>query len=318
MQFAWWASTPLKSLSGTVLLKFTLCRSSSATALLKFIACRSSCAATFLKFPSCRSWGDAAVLNFRMGRSSDDATVLEFFLCHTHSPPRHMGRTVTSLCALPLRHRGRQRQRTACAVVLHFDYGVEQACSAAARVPPRRPSMGTPSGSSSRSLSLYLRGDSSCRGSLPAGPLSTGSVFPFSSCCSSFSWSPMCGCICSRAGGCVFPPAVDFVGGDRFQKVLFIVYVLCRVYIFRGGRTCFPAVLKYLLVVTLSKGFHVFPYLVFKFVFFGGGPRVSSCWFGVCFSFPLRVRVTGKGTTPPSCLLKVQLSCSVYVSKGEE
>ena len=39
---------------------------------------------------------------------------------------------------------GRQSAGAVCVCALHFDHGVEQACSAAARVPPRSPSPGAP------------------------------------------------------------------------------------------------------------------------------------------------------------------------------
>ena len=58
----------------------------------------------------------------------------------------HSYRTVREvrLCVHPLRLRGRQGSEHLRARVFHFDHGVGLACSAAARVPPRRPSLGIP------------------------------------------------------------------------------------------------------------------------------------------------------------------------------
>ena len=66
---------------------------------------------------------------------------------------------------------------------LHFDHGVEQACSAAARVPPRSPSPGAPL---LRVLVLCLRYEASSHPEGGRRRIRLGSVLPSSSCtCSS-------------------------------------------------------------------------------------------------------------------------------------
>ena len=62
---------------------------------------------------------------------------------------------------------------------LHFDYGVEQACSAAARVLLASPSRTPPSSASSRSAYFPLRSVPSCRGALPVDPRFLWIRFPF-------------------------------------------------------------------------------------------------------------------------------------------
>ena len=57
---------------------------------------------------------------------------------------------------------------------------VDQACSAAARVPPRCPSLGDPLLARLAVLWFLLRGDTSCRGSPPADLPSARSAFPSS------------------------------------------------------------------------------------------------------------------------------------------
>ena len=85
------------------------------------------------------------------------------------APLRCSGRTRTSCLSSPLRLRGRQGYKHTCACVLHFDFGVEQACFAAAWVT----SSPAPLGPLLRSrlavrLSSLLRGVISCRGAPPA------------------------------------------------------------------------------------------------------------------------------------------------------
>ena len=78
-----------------------------------------------------------------------------------------------------------------CACALHFDHGVEQACSAAARVPPRQPISGLSLLARLAVLRSLLRGDTSCRGSPPADPFSARSALPSSLSISSLCSSPV-------------------------------------------------------------------------------------------------------------------------------
>ena len=74
---------------------------------------------------------------------------------------------------------------------LHFDLGVEQACSAAARVLLASPSRTPPSSCSSWFGVSFVRGVSSRRGAPPADPRSCGSALPSSASTSSFLSLPM-------------------------------------------------------------------------------------------------------------------------------
>ena len=76
-----------------------------------------------------------------------------------------------------------------------------------------------------------------------------------------------------RADGCAFPSAFDFVYVYRFLYVSFSVYLVRRVFFYRGGRTCFPAVLKYFLEDLRGKvnGFIAYVAVVFYFVYSRGG-----------------------------------------------
>ena len=91
-------------------------------------------------------------------------------------------------------------------------------------------------------LCLCLRGASSCRGALPAGPASCGSAFP------SFSSSRSCFFFFhSRGGGYVFlgsrtsfQAAVVERSVYRFSYAFALPYGYCVYEHFRGGRTCSP------------------------------------------------------------------------------
>ena len=96
-----------------------------------------------------------------------------------------------------------------CACALHFDHGVEQACSDAARVPRRQPIPGLSLLARLAFLRSLLRGDTSCRGSPLADPFSARSALPFSLSISSSFSSPV-----------------------------------RKVYGFRGRRMCFPVCVR--------------------------------------------------------------------------
>ena len=83
-------------------------------------------------------------LSFQAGRSLVFLSAFRWVLLPLVAPLQLKGCTRTpSLCSTTTPS-GRQSAGTVSACALHFDLGVEQACSAAARVPPRSPSPGAP------------------------------------------------------------------------------------------------------------------------------------------------------------------------------
>ena len=91
---------------------------------------------------------------------------------------------------------------------LHFDFGVEQACSAAARVPPRSPSPGAPL---LHVLVLCLRYEASSHPEGCRRRIRVGSVFPSSSSTCSSLGSPTRGKDVFRGVRTCFPGAAAYV-----------------------------------------------------------------------------------------------------------
>ena len=126
---------------------------------------------------------------------------------------------------------------------LHFDLGVELACSAAARVPPRRPSLGIPFWLRLAVLVfLMYEAYTSCRGCAASGPTLAWVRSPFfigysTSCVSVRLFARSMG---SGADGRAFPSAVDFVYCHRMSSTSSLCLVFRGVPVHRGGRTCFP------------------------------------------------------------------------------
>ena len=69
-------------------------------------------------------------------------------------------------------------------------------------------------------------------------------------------------CMASGADGCAFPPAFGFVFGHRVWYVLVLVYMYHQDARYPGGRTCFPAVLTYIMVDFCGKVIGFIAYLV--------------------------------------------------------
>ena len=93
------------------------------------------------------------------------------------APRRLNGPGSSSLCSTTAPSGASWATRTSCVCALHFDHGVEKACSAAASfLLARLPSLGCASFFVLSFDGFSRRGVTSCRGAPPAGPSSTGSA----------------------------------------------------------------------------------------------------------------------------------------------
>ena len=141
-------------------------------------------------------------LAFQAELSSNPSSTYQPFdeyICHLWQHCSYRAVRDPLLCSRPLRHRGRQ-----CSVhsALHFDFGVELACSAAARAPPRSPSLWAPL---LRLLALCPRYEASTHPEGCRRRIRLGSVLPSSSStCSSLS-SPTRGEKVNRGVRTCFP-----------------------------------------------------------------------------------------------------------------
>ena len=125
---------------------------------------------------------------------------------------------------------------------LHFDFGVEQACSAAARVLLASPSR-TPPSSASSCLAFFLyEAFPHAEGRCPRIHVFCGSALPSSGSTSSSSCVRLCaGTTCTGADGCVFPSATAGVFKYRIAYVIASCLRLFRgAFFYLGGQTCFP------------------------------------------------------------------------------
>ena len=152
------------------------------------------------------------------------------------------GRTrLLSLCSPTTLSGASWATSTVCICALHFDFGVEQACSAAARgLPPRSPSPGTPFGFSLLFCPFYARGISSCRGAPPRILPVKGSLSLLRLLCVACPRRLSAVGTSYGALGRVFPTAAEEQFGNRFTYVFASAYFFCRLAGFRGGRMCFP------------------------------------------------------------------------------
>ena len=132
---------------------------------------------------------------------------------------------------------------------LHFDFGVELACSAAARVPPRSPSPGAPL---LRVLVLCLRYEASSHPEGCRRRIRVGSVLPSSSStCSSLS-SPTRAENANRGVRMCFLGATAYVFEFVFLWPRVFRRMFCVYYGFWGGRTCFPIAIEYVFQSTAA------------------------------------------------------------------
>ena len=147
-------------------------------------------------------------------------------------------------------------------LALHFGFGAEQVCSAAARVTSSLPISGVPFNDGFFSAWLLLRGVSSLRGSLPVDHPLVWSTRPSSLRTCSLRHSPMRGGHFFWGRRTCFPSAVFFSYGHRLRYAFVLVYAFRGVRAYRGSRTCFPTADEYVAEFTFL---YFFPFLVHVF-----------------------------------------------------
>ena len=124
---------------------------------------------------------------------------------------------------------------------LHFDFGVKQSCSSAARVLLASPSRASPSFASSHSAFLPYEAFPHAEERRPRIRASCGSALPSSGPTSSFLSSSMrMQYTCSGAVGRVFPTAIADVFQNRTAYFIALARLFRGAFFYRGGRTCFP------------------------------------------------------------------------------
>ena len=138
---------------------------------------------------------------------------------------------------------GASERRHCQCLSLHFDHGVEQACSAAARVPPRSPLPGTPPSFSPVLCLRYVRGVFSSRvDSLPPSGSGTGirSSLRLSLRVHRCAGVLHAGRYVNRGVRTCFPGAIDTEFGHRNSFVFLTESLIHGDPVNRGVRTSFP------------------------------------------------------------------------------